>query len=151
MPNITYSPLHFNDRLLISLVGPCFGRIKITSLLIPERIENGTEDSVILDCIYTLDENDDNKLVVKWFLDNDPEPIYQWIPEYESRQPSKRLQGRINMNFAVSANSRFTKYRAINIIRPSTDISGTYSCHVMSLTSEDSKEKKMIVYGMFCH
>ncbi|RWS25770.1 hypothetical protein B4U80_09388 [Leptotrombidium deliense] len=127
----------------------CFAEIKIKSLLVPERIENGTEDSVILDCIYTWDEDDGKTLVVKWFLDNDPEPIYQWIPEYDSRNPSKRYEQKINMDFAVhsiSKNVQLTKYRAINIIRPSTELSGMYSCHVMSLLSQDSREKKMLVY-----
>jgi hypothetical protein len=115
---------------------------------VPRFVENGTEDSVVLDCIYTLDPIDDKNLVVKWFLNDDPEPIYQWIPEVGSRHASKRLQGRINMDFAVNTADPMTKYRALNILRPTIDLSGKYACHVMSLSNQDSAEETMIVYGM---
>lgn len=63
-------------------------------------------------------------LVVKWFLNDDPEPIYQWIPELNSRVASDKLKGKINMNFMVNSGHNYTKYRAINLIKPTTDLSG---------------------------
>ncbi|KAI1292327.1 hypothetical protein HDE_07297 [Halotydeus destructor] len=123
------------------------GHIEIKSVVVPVRVENGTEDSVILDCIYSYDEEKDKQLVVKWFFNDDPEPIYQWIPELNSRTLSDRLQGKINMDFTVSTGNPYTKYRAINLIRPTVEFSGTYSCHVASLKSQDYKEKKMLVYA----
>lgn len=115
-------------------------------MLVPERVENGTEESVILDCIYSFDEDDDKQLVVKWFFNDDPEPIYQWIPELNSRTASDRLKGKINMDFAVNTGNPYTKYRAINLVRPTTDQSGRYVCHVASLKSEASKEASFLVY-----
>ena len=115
----------------------------------PRYVENGTEDSVILDCIYTLDKTEDKNLVVKWFLNDDPEPIYQWIPELNARHASKRLLGRINMDFTVNTPDPLTQYRALNILRPTIDLSGKYSCHVLSLSSQDSKEEMMMVYGEY--
>ncbi|RWS15972.1 hypothetical protein B4U79_02721 [Dinothrombium tinctorium] len=121
--------------------------VKIQSLHVPKNIENGSHTNVILDCVYTLDENADRQLVVKWFVNDDPEPIYQWIPEYNSRHASNRWENRINLNYAVDTDSPLTKYRAVNLIRPTTDLSGIYSCHVMSWRSQDSKESEMIVYA----
>ncbi|XP_076325661.1 uncharacterized protein LOC143233365 isoform X2 [Tachypleus tridentatus] len=89
----------------------------------------------------------DNHLVVKWFLDKDPEPIYQWIPELGSRYFSYRLQGRVNLDYSVSSSSEYTRYRAINIINPTTDLSGTYICNVLSRAGEDLQKKNMIIYA----
>jgi hypothetical protein len=122
--------------------------LEIRELLIPHFVENGTEDSVVLDCIYSLDEIDDRKLVVKWFLNDDPEPIYQWIAELGTPTTSGRLHGRINLDYTVNSADPLIKYRALNLLRPTIDLSGRYSCHVQSLKSHDSQEETMIVYGM---
>lgn len=123
------------------------GVIQITSLNVPDRVENGSVESVILDCVYTMDEDEDKQLVVKWFFNDDPIPIYQWIPELKIRSPSSRLTGKINPNYTIKSGNQFTKYRAIEILIPTTEFSGRYSCNVASLMSQDQKEKTMIVYG----
>ncbi|XP_076322357.1 uncharacterized protein LOC143231668 isoform X2 [Tachypleus tridentatus] len=86
-------------------------------------------------------------MVVKWFLNDDPEPIYQWITELNLRQPSYRLQGRINMSYTVTPSANLTRYRALNILRPTTDLSGKYTCNVASLAGEDSEERQMTIYA----
>src|SRR6266480_2324717 len=111
----------------ILFLGVSNAKVQIQSLLVPKYVENGTEDSIVLDCLYSLDPILDKYLVVKWFLNNDREPIYQWIPEMGTRHASKRLEGRINMDFTVNSADPLMKYRAINILRPTTDLSGTYS------------------------
>lgn len=130
------------------------GLIEIKSLNFPDRVE--TRESVVMDCVYTMDEEEDKKLVVKWFFNDDPVPIYQWIPELNVRTPSPRIADKINMDYSINSSSspistsanlhRYIKYRAINIIKPTIDLSGRYSCYVASLRSQDYKEKDMIVY-----
>ncbi|XP_013789815.1 uncharacterized protein LOC106473678 [Limulus polyphemus] len=122
------------------------GALKITRLSVPAWLRNGSQESVVLDCEYDFTMKD-NHLVVKWFLDNDPEPIYQWIPELGSRYFSYRLQGRVNLDYSVSPSNEYTRYRAINIINPTTDLSGTYICNVLSRAGEDLQKKKMIIYA----
>lgn len=116
-------------------------------MVVPEAIQYGSTESILLDCIYCYDEENDSRLVIKWFFNNEKEPIYQWIPELNLRTTSKRLEGRINMNFSINPSSKFTKYRAINIIRPTIELSGEYSCTVSTPESEDSKTSSMLVYG----
>ncbi|KAG8196349.1 hypothetical protein JTE90_013832 [Oedothorax gibbosus] len=112
----------------------------------PRWVQNGTEDSVVLDCEYNYSE-EDRRLVVKWFLNDDPEPIYQWIPELEQRYASDRVKGKLNMDYMVSPSSRHTRYRALNLMRPTTELSGRYSCHVVSMLSQDAEEQVMVVYA----
>ncbi|CAH1988499.1 unnamed protein product [Acanthoscelides obtectus] len=52
--------------------------VKINRLDVPQIAQLG--DSVVLDCDYTLEESRDEGLVVKWFFNEHPTPIYQWIP-----------------------------------------------------------------------
>ncbi|XP_022258594.1 hemicentin-1-like [Limulus polyphemus] len=120
--------------------------LQITRMSVPPWIQSGSQEAVVLDCEYNLTEKD-KSMVVKWFLNNDPEPIYQWIPELNSRHVSYRLEGRVNMNYTVSPSGDYTKYRAIKILRPTIDLSGMYTCTVGSLSGTDSKEKQMIVYS----
>ncbi|KAH7945279.1 hypothetical protein HPB49_009026 [Dermacentor silvarum] len=69
--------------------------------------------------------------LVKRFLNEDPQPIYQRIPELETRHISQRMKGRLNTDFKVTAN-HFTTFRALNLLRQITKLSDWYSCHVIS-------------------
>lgn len=134
--------------IFASLLNVAESIIEIKSLSMPDRIENGTRESIILDCIYSLDENTDKiKLVIKWFFKDDPVPIYQWIPELQTKSYSPRFINKIDDTFFIPNGTPYTKYRALHLINITTDLSGTYSCHVASLTSQDSKKKDLIVYG----
>ena len=122
--------------------------VRISSLSVPGSVENGTSDSVVLDCIYEYSD-EDQQLVVKWFFNQDTKPIYQWIPDLNKRSYSKsRFEGHINRHFEVT-NDAYTRYRALNILRPTTEMTGTYSCSVTSLQGQDSRSADMVVYGEF--
>ncbi|XP_013789793.1 uncharacterized protein LOC106473656 isoform X1 [Limulus polyphemus] len=120
--------------------------LAITSLSVPHLVENGTREYVDLDCIYNFTEEDE-QLVVKWYHNEDPNPIYQWIPELNSRRFSEKFQDRVDTSFFLSPSDNFTKYRGLRILNPTTEISGKYSCHVASLNGIDDANKDMIVYA----
>lgn len=55
--------------------------VQITGLWVPAEVHNGT-DHAILDCEYSLRPEEllpASGLVVKWFYNNSPAPVYQWI------------------------------------------------------------------------
>ncbi|XP_075749234.1 uncharacterized protein LOC142814382 [Rhipicephalus microplus] len=120
--------------------------LHILHLSVPKWVQNGTEDSAVLDCVYNANREDEH-LVIKWFLNDDPQPIYQWIPELNKWFVSSRLKDRINLDYSLSNGNSFTKFRALNLVRPTTELSGRYSCHVMSLAGQDSESKLMTVYA----
>ncbi|XP_037573059.1 uncharacterized protein LOC119455707 [Dermacentor silvarum] len=128
------------------LVSPVASSLHILHLSVPKWVQNGTEDSVVLDCVYNANREDEH-LVIKWFLNDDPQPIYQWIPELNKRFVSSRLKDRINLDYSLTNGNSFTKFRALNLVRPTTELSGRYSCHVMSLAGQDSESKLMTVYA----
>lgn len=56
--------------------------MQITGLFVPTEVKNGS-DHVLLDCEYSLRPDElqpASGLVVKWFYNNSPAPVYQWIP-----------------------------------------------------------------------
>ncbi|KAG0444167.1 hypothetical protein HPB47_014090 [Ixodes persulcatus] len=81
--------------------GGCLG-VTIRRLSIPRWVRNGTDTPVVLDCEYVYNEND-LKLVVKWFFNDGLEPVYQWIPEMKSREAFGVLQGRLDPSFSSPA------------------------------------------------
>ncbi len=125
--------------------------VKITSLEVPRIIENGSVPTVILDCEYTYSDDEETGLVVKWYLNGKPVPVYQWIPP-QKPQALGALSDRLNLEYMASDHSHHM-HRALAIKRPTTDLSGVYKCSVSSLLDEDSKEQRMVVFGedQYCY
>ncbi|GIY03530.1 ig-like domain-containing protein [Caerostris darwini] len=122
----------------------CLG-VEIRRLSVPRWVENGTEKSVTLDCDYVYNQND-IRLVVKWFFEDNLEPVYQWIPELGVRHTSGILHGRLDLNYTVNTVDTYSRYRALKISQPSTELSGKYTCLVTSLAGQDSRAQLMTVF-----
>ncbi|XP_054724614.1 uncharacterized protein LOC129234578 [Uloborus diversus] len=119
--------------------------VEIRRLVVPRWIQNGTEDYIVLDCDYVYNEND-FRLVVKWFFEDNLEPVYQWIPELNRKHTSGILQNRLDLNFEINTMDSYSRFRALRIPRPSIELSGKYTCLVSSLAGQDSREQVMTVF-----
>lgn len=111
-------------------------------------IQNGSDTSVVLDCDYELSESESaGGLVVKWFFNNEPSPVYQWIP---SKKPQDLgvLKGKLDLTWTASDHEA-KKHRALHIIRPTTELTGEYTCMVSTFEDERAKSKKLVVFGKF--
>jgi hypothetical protein len=120
----------------------------------PSVIKNGSIINPVLDCEYALNDEEydtirknPGALVVKWFFNNEPSPVYQWI---HSKKPQGLgiLNGKLNLEHRTSEDNA-TVYRALEIINPTTELSGEYKCTVSTFKDERSQTKKMIIYGKF--
>ncbi|XP_065297066.1 uncharacterized protein [Dermacentor albipictus] len=130
--------------MLFLLRGFCCA-VTIRRLLVPRWVQNGTETPAVLDCEYVYNEND-LKLVVKWFFNDGPEPVYQWIPEMRLREAFGVLQGRLDEAFSVNSRDVYSQYRAIRILRPTWELSGKYTCMVTSLAGQDVRHQDMTIF-----
>ncbi|CAG9860256.1 unnamed protein product [Phyllotreta striolata] len=120
------------------------GGVKINRLEVPEVIRHG--NPVILDCDFTLDDNEQD-LVVKWFFNK--ALVYQWIPSTKKRpQGLGILKDRLNLEYAASVDAN-SIHRALHILKAGPDLSGEYTCSVSTLQSEDIETKSMLVLGSF--
>ncbi|KPM07605.1 hypothetical protein QR98_0061040, partial [Sarcoptes scabiei] len=68
-----------------------------------------------MDCDYEFDRRLDQKLVIRWFRDNHPEPIYQWIPESDSRYIGDVIRDYFDSNYQIG-DDPFRKHRAIRLM-----------------------------------
>ncbi|KAF2351893.1 Immunoglobulin-like domain, partial [Trinorchestia longiramus] len=100
----------------------------------PIVLQNNSVPSVVLDCVYHYEEYEAKGLTVKWFWHKDHEPVYQWIP---GGTPEVRgiLTGRVAVDHIASSDF-FSRHRALSIIRPTSDLSGLYTCTVSTYYDE---------------
>ena len=83
---------------------------------------------------------------VKWFFRDDPQPFFQWLPGRPPQTIGELFQHRLDLKYEVPGSDLYRRHRAIKIIRPTTELSGTYRCKVSSFIDEDFMQKKMTVY-----
>lgn len=137
--------------------------VQITRLSVPSAVLNGSVGSLTLDCHFKLDPGDQlnnplqpnqsgpvvSGLVVKWFLNDRPEPVYQWTPGYRP-QAFGPLKGRVDLGHATSEDS-LQKYRAIRLCRPGVELSGSYTCRVTTWSDVAVATKRMTIYAPVKH
>lgn len=110
---------------------------------VPEIIQLGGQDSVVLDCNYVME--DTKGLVVKWFFKNKTQ-VYQWIPTENQPQGLGILRGKLDLSYRVS-DDPYKSHRALRIVNPGTELSGEYTCVVSTFLAEDMRTKQMTVFG----
>lgn len=114
---------------------------------IPRNVDGNNVTALTLDCLYVYDAND-VKLVVRWFHNDSPEPIYQWIPEAGIRYVGELIKPYFDLDYKVSSD-RYAKFRAIRLVgrRLPVTLSGNFSCVISSIANQDSRQGQMVVYG----
>ncbi|KAF0312983.1 hypothetical protein FJT64_016401 [Amphibalanus amphitrite] len=110
----------------------------------PIVVRNGTNASVVLDCAYTLPP-DDTLLHVKWFhIRSAYTLVFQWI-HGQRPQALGPLRHRVNLSFTASETAN-ERYRAMQILRPTVELSGRYMCKVTSTRHDFTRHKRLVVY-----
>eukprot|EP00094_Tigriopus_californicus_P001096 TCALIF_01061-PA protein Name:"Protein of unknown function" AED:0.09 eAED:0.09 QI:0/0.75/0.8/0.8/0.5/0.6/5/925/195 len=121
--------------------------VEIIDLVMPETAESGNDSEIILDCDYDFSDEERSQLDVKWYFNGDHMPFFQWVPG-QGRKPQligERFANHIDLDF-VAHEDEAKQYRALKIINPSSELSGSYRCKVSTLIDEDFKQKDLIVY-----
>lgn len=127
-------------------IGETVPELEITELRVPQVVEDGSATSVILDCDYNLRSADKrSELVVQWYFQNGTSPVYQWIPG-KKPQDLGILKGRLNLDYRAS-NDHYKRHRALEILGPTHELSGTYRCKVATVEEEATASRTMIVYS----
>uniref|UniRef100_A0A8D8RUH7 Ig-like domain-containing protein n=1 Tax=Cacopsylla melanoneura TaxID=428564 RepID=A0A8D8RUH7_9HEMI len=118
--------------------------LRIRDLVVPSVVQNGTKSSIVLDCDYEFEgPSAKDGLVVKWFFNNNPTPVYQWIVG-KKPQAFGLFKSKLNLNYRASPDEAKT-YRAMQIMNPTIELSGEYMCLVSNFETEKSEVKKMTV------
>ena len=64
---------------------------EVSSIEGPSVVVNGSMSQLVLDCKYDLTDYDKTGLVIKWYFQRKPYPVYQWIP---TNKPQVRVGAR---------------------------------------------------------
>lgn len=56
---------------------------------------NPTPEEITFECLISFDRRKDKNLIVKWYHEDRPEPIYQWIPELSKRSIASHYRAHI--------------------------------------------------------
>ena len=131
----------------LSLMMTSTRSVTITELSVPGVVEEGSEN-VLLDCNFTYNETEADQLEIKWYFNQDPAPFCQWIAGKTESRPQligSLFKDKVDLDFTAGHNNH-TKYRGLLLHKPSTSMSGTYTCKVSTLESEAVSEARMLVY-----
>ncbi|XP_015110338.1 uncharacterized protein LOC107036707 isoform X2 [Diachasma alloeum] len=129
--------------LLVCRVQESSQEIVIQELKVPRVVEAGDNTSVILDCVYDLQNTSTNGLVVKWFV-NDTTLLYQWI--YGIPPVVDEQDNHIEVGYKATDDPT-TMYRAMKINNLNINHTGDYKCNVFTYFDDASRETPMIVYS----
>ena len=122
--------------------------VEIHELNVPKTVEEGSEN-ILLDCNFDYDESEADQLEVKWYFNQDPAPFCQWIAGRSDSKPQligSQFEDKVDLSY-TSGHNNHTKYRALLLHKPTTSMSGTYTCKVSTLESEAVAEASMMVYS----
>jgi len=120
--------------------------VSILSLWVPDIVENGTESSAALDCVYNFTEEDKDSLEVLWYWRHGLQPIYQWMPPSTPQILAKKFIPHLETEFHVTEDN-YTRHRALNLVNLDTSLSGVYSCRVSSNLGDSFQSKVMTIYS----
>ena len=130
------------------LLASCSLAVEIHELVVPGVVEEGSEN-VLLDCNFSYNESETEQLEVKWYFNQEPAPFCQWIAGVPDTRPQligAMFQDKVDTEYAGGSTNQ-TKYRALLLHRPTTAMTGTYTCKVSTLESEAVAQAKMLVYA----
>jgi hypothetical protein len=130
--------------LMVALVSEVTG-VEILSMEVPSVVKAGSGD-IVLDCDFKYTEEEKNQLDIKWYFNNDPNPIFQWLPGRLPQIISDQFMQHLDIAYEVD-DDIFTKHRALRIRNPQPEFSGNYRCKVSSFVDEDFDQKELLVYA----
>ncbi|KAF7487576.1 hypothetical protein SSS_05728 [Sarcoptes scabiei] len=133
----------FYSLIFVTILTRSIETVRINSISRPQSFRYGTLNEVILDCDFTIDDQDE-LLIVKWFLNDDAQHIYQWIQSPDVRTYSDRIKPYVDEKFVVKDYQ--TRHRALRLINPPISLSGKYTCSVSSLQNEDNNSTHLVIY-----
>lgn len=138
-----------NEFLLINFIVqiPVCSGVVIKNLTVPKTyvLDHNTAEPpkpLILDCDFE-ESPDDTGVVIKWLFNNFP--IYQWIPGSHPITLQK-FKPHLDPLYRASEDSR-EMYKAISILNPTWNMTGNYTCSLLSFTSSDKQSAQLIVIG----
>ena len=118
--------------------------VHINHVTAPLFVEPG--QPLLLVCDYDYQPEEESQLDLKWYFNDSPIPVFQWVPSM-GKQPqvvSPLFRGMVDTGYEANNNS-FKKHQALHIPHPDHRLSGSYMCKVSSFLDEDFQQSQVMV------
>jgi len=130
--------------LLMSILGGLHC-LTVTDVSAPSPHRAG--EPLILSCDYSYEESESSQLVLTWYFNESPIPIYQWVPSLDMGPQVIHEMFKDNLDLTHEADQdKFKKYSALRIINPDQRFAGNYKCRVSTFTKEVTNSKDVSIY-----
>jgi len=104
-------------------------------------------EPLTLNCDYSYSESESSELVVTWYFNGSPIPIYQWVPSIDNGPQVIHEMFKDNLDLTHQADQdMFKKHSALHIINPDINFAGNYRCRVSTFTKEVTLSKDISIY-----
>jgi len=139
--------MKFYNNLVLSTLCLALGvqSVDIVSMDIPQVAESGKD--LVLDCKFEYRPEEEDQLDIKWYFNNSPTPIYQWLPAMDTGPQiiDPRFNQYMDLMYTVNG-EKYEKHRALHLVNITHHLSGSYMCKVSSFLDEDFNQKNLMVY-----
>jgi len=104
-------------------------------------------EPLTLSCDYSYEESESSQLVLTWYFNESPIPIYQWVPSLDKGPQVIHEMFKDNLDLThKAAQDKFKKHSALHIINPDQRFAGKYKCRVSTFTKEVTHSKEVSIY-----
>jgi len=100
-----------------------------------------------VNCDYSIDPDEADQVVLTWYFNDSPIPIYQWVPGLEMGPQVIHKLFKDNLDLHYEEDSEeLKKHAALHITNPDQRFSGIYKCRVSTFTEEFTAEERVSIY-----
>jgi len=104
-------------------------------------------EPLTLNCDYSYEESESSQLVLTWYFNESPIPIYQWVPSLDVGPQVIHEMFKDNLDLTHEADQdKFKKHSALRIMNPDPRFAGNYKCRVSTFTKEVAHSKDVSIY-----
>jgi len=102
---------------------------------------------LVLSCDYSYTMSESDQIVLTWYHNGSPIPIYQWVPALDMGPQVIHELFKDNLDLSYEASEdKFKKHSALRIINPDQRFSGNYKCRVSTFLDEVSENTDILIY-----
>jgi len=100
-----------------------------------------------LDCDFSYQEAESDQLVLTWYFNDSPIPIYQWVPALDlgPQVIHEMFKESLDLTY-LSHDDKLKKHSSLRITNPDRRFSGNYKCRVSTFLEEVSEQKEINIY-----
>jgi len=140
--------LMYSFFIIISFLIPGPSCLKLLHLRGPHAVRSDTQAWVELTCTFQHTMSESQQLDLKWYYSEEEEPFLQWVPS-TGREP--QIRGGFSSGMTVRHQTTNTTEKkmveqVLRLERPSTRMSGDYTCRVATFTHEERKSHTLTIF-----